>query len=69
MYELGLKVGPGFFSSFRKGGITLNLLGLGVILIGTFMTILVSTLGGIPMSFDGDIDASSFIVILYMPGL
>ena len=50
VYELGLKVGPGFFSSFRKGGITLNLLGLGVILIGTFMTILVSTLGGIPMS-------------------
>ena len=28
----------------------MNLLGLGVILIGTFMTILVSTLGGIPMS-------------------
>ena len=28
VYELGLKVGPGFFSSFRKGGVRLNLLGL-----------------------------------------
>ncbi len=27
VYELGLKVGPGFFSSFRQGGVTLNLLG------------------------------------------
>lgn len=39
VYELGLKVGPGFFSSFRKGGIEMNLLGLGVILLGTLMTI------------------------------
>lgn len=35
VYELGLKVGPGFFSSFRKGGVRLNLLALGVILLGT----------------------------------
>lgn len=39
VYELGLKVGPGFFSSFRKGGVLLNLLGLGVLAIGTIMTI------------------------------
>ncbi len=25
VYELGLKVGPGFFSSFRKGGLELNM--------------------------------------------
>ena len=25
VYELGLKVGPGFFSSFREGGVKLNL--------------------------------------------
>ena len=31
IYELGLKVGPGFFSSFRSGGIKLNLLGLGLV--------------------------------------
>lgn len=39
VYELGLKVGPGFFSSFRKGGVLLNLLGLGVLAIGTIMAI------------------------------
>ncbi len=50
VYELGLQVGPGFFSSFRKGGIQLNMLGFGVILLGTFMAILFSKLGGIPMS-------------------
>ena len=26
VYALGLQVGPGFFGSFRKGGITLNML-------------------------------------------
>ena len=50
VYELGLQVGPGFFSSFRKGGIQLNILGFGVILLGTFMAILFSKFGGIPMS-------------------
>ena len=49
VYELGLKVGPGFFSSFRKGGLELNLLGLGVIFIGTVMTVLISLLFGIPI--------------------
>ena len=42
VYELGLKVGPGFFSSFRKGGLQLNLLGLGVLLIGTAMAVIFS---------------------------
>ena len=50
VYELGLQVGPGFFSSFRKGGIQLNMLGFGVILIGTLMAVLISKFGGIPMS-------------------
>ncbi len=49
VYELGLKVGPGFFSSFRKGGMELNLLGLGVIIIGTLMTILISFGFGVPI--------------------
>lgn len=42
VYELGLKVGPGFFSSFRKGGVRLNLLCLGIILLGTAMALLIS---------------------------
>lgn len=40
VYALGLQVGPGFFSSFRKGGIELNMLALGIILFGTLLTIL-----------------------------
>ncbi len=47
VYELGLKVGPGFFSSFRKGGIEMNMLGIGVILIGTVLALLFSPLFGI----------------------
>ena len=39
VYALGLQVGPGFFSSFQKGGYQLNLLSLGVILLGTCMTV------------------------------
>ncbi len=39
VYELGLKVGPGFFSSFRTGGVKLNLLSLAVILLGTLIAI------------------------------
>lgn len=42
VYELGLQVGPGFFSSFQKGGYRLNLLGLGVILLGTIMAVILS---------------------------
>lgn len=42
VYSLGLQVGPGFFSSFRKGGVRLNMLCLGVILLGTVMTIALS---------------------------
>lgn len=39
VYALGLQVGPGFFSSFRKGGGQLNILAIGVVLIGTLMAV------------------------------
>lgn len=42
VYSLGLQVGPGFFSSFQRGGLKLNALGLGVILIGTAMAVIIS---------------------------
>lgn len=35
IYSIGMQVGPGFFSSFRQGGVTLNLLATGLILIGS----------------------------------
>ena len=40
VYALGLQVGPGFFSSFQRGGYRLNLLSLGVIVLGTVMAVL-----------------------------
>lgn len=50
VYELGLKVGPGFFSSFRSGGIGLNMLGMWVILLGTAMAIAFCYIFSMPMS-------------------
>jgi AspT/YidE/YbjL antiporter-like protein len=50
VYELGLQVGPGFFSSFRKGGVQLNMLGMGVILLGTVMAVAFSFVTPIPLS-------------------
>jgi AspT/YidE/YbjL antiporter-like protein len=40
VYTLGLQVGPGFFSSFKKEGITLNILAVGVILTGLGLVLL-----------------------------
>lgn len=34
VYSIGLQVGPGFFSSFRSGGLRLNMLALCVVLMG-----------------------------------
>lgn len=39
VYALGLQVGPGFFGSFRKGGMTLNILAFAVVIIGTIMAL------------------------------
>ena len=33
IYSIGLEVGPGFFSSFRKGGVTLNMLAVAMVLL------------------------------------
>ena len=40
IYSLGLQVGPGFFSSFKHGGIKLNLLALLLLLIGSLTAII-----------------------------
>lgn len=49
VYALGLQVGPGFFSSFRSGGMKLNLLSVTVVLAGTFLTIAGSRVLGISL--------------------
>lgn len=50
VYALGLQVGPGFFSSFRKGGVRLNIVSLLLILAGTGMAIAIGS--GLSMKID-----------------
>ena len=40
IYTIGVEVGPTFFASFRSGGIMLNLLAAGLILLGSGLAIL-----------------------------
>mgnify|MGYP000060847216 CR=1 FL=1 len=40
VYSIGLQVGPGFFSAFKKGGFTLNMLAMGAIFISVVITII-----------------------------
>ena len=50
VYTLGLQVGPGFFSSFKKGGVKLNILGLSVVLAGFILTACISLAYGSPIT-------------------
>ena len=49
VFSLGMQVGPGFFSSFKQGGITLNLLATGVVLLGVIITVALHFITGLPM--------------------
>ncbi len=49
VYALGLQVGPGFFGSFRKGGMTLNLLAFAVIMLGTIMALGLHVMTGVSL--------------------
>ncbi len=46
VYSIGTQVGPGFFSSFRKEGIRLNLIAAGVVLGGVAVTLAAARLAG-----------------------
>jgi putative transport protein len=50
VYSVGMQVGPGFFSSFKKGGITLNMLACGIVLLGVATTIVLHFITGVPMA-------------------
>lgn len=50
IFSIGMQVGPGFFSSFKQGGITLNLLAAGVVLLGVLITYIIHAVTGISMS-------------------
>lgn len=50
VYSVGMQVGPGFFSSFRKGGITLNMLACGIVFLGVITAIIIHYAAGIPIA-------------------
>ncbi|PKO99230.1 MAG: transporter [Bacteroidetes bacterium HGW-Bacteroidetes-8] len=50
VYSIGLQVGPGFFSSFKKGGIKLNLLASSIVLLGVVTTVVIYLITGLPIS-------------------
>jgi putative transport protein len=41
VYSIGLQVGPGFFESFKSGGIKLNLLATGIVVLGVVTTYII----------------------------
>jgi putative transport protein len=49
VFSIGLQVGPGFFASFRKGGLTLNLLAMMIVLLGGATTIILHLITGTSM--------------------
>jgi putative transport protein len=49
VFSIGLQVGPGFFSSFRKGGLSLNLMALLIVLLGALTTIAIHFITGMSM--------------------
>ena len=46
VYSIGLQVGPGFFSSFGKGGLKLNMLALSVVLLGCLTALAIHWISG-----------------------
>ena len=46
VYSIGLSVGPGFFQSFKEGGVKLNILAVGIVLIGCACALGISLVSG-----------------------
>lgn len=59
VFCIGLQVGPSFFSSFKKGGMTLNLLAVGIVLLNIVVTLAIYFLA------NGRVDLPMMIGILY----
>lgn len=49
VYTIGMQVGPGFFASFRRQGLRLNLLAAGVVFGGVLTAIAIYHLTGLPV--------------------
>jgi putative transport protein len=50
VYSIGMQAGPSFFSSFTKGGLSLNMLALIVVLLSVFTTIAIFGITGTPLT-------------------
>lgn len=46
VYSIGLSVGPGFFQSFKEGGVKLNILAAGIVLTGCACALGISLISG-----------------------
>lgn len=49
VYSVGMQVGPGFFSSFKEGGVTLNMQATGIVLLGVIIALVLHFITGIPI--------------------
>lgn len=50
VYSIGLQVGPGFFSAFKKGGLTLNMVAMLSVFLSVLITIVLHFATGIPIT-------------------
>ncbi len=59
VFCIGLQVGPSFFSSFKKGGMTLNLLAVGIVILNIAVAL------GLYFLWNGRIELPMMVGILY----
>ena len=50
VYSIGLQVGPGFFSSFGQGGLKLNMLAAGVVVLGCATAYVIHLVSGVDIA-------------------
>ena len=50
VYSIGLQVGPGFFSSFGKGGLSLNMLAMGIVFLGCLTAYIIHVVSGVDIA-------------------
>ena len=50
VYSIGLQVGPSFFSSFGKGGLRLNMLAAGIVVLGCVTAYVIHWLSGVDIA-------------------
>jgi putative transport protein len=49
VYSIGIQVGPGFFSALKRSGLALNLLAIGLVVMGVLMAVAIHLGFGLPL--------------------